>query len=43
MATRPGEPFYAALGFEIVEQVLVALPGDVNVPFARMRRRIDRD
>ena len=42
MATRPGEPFYAALGFEIVERVLVALPGDVEVPFARMRRAIER-
>ena len=41
MATRPGEPFYAALGFEIVERVLVPLPGDVDVPFARMRRTIE--
>lgn len=40
MATRPGEPFYAALGFEIVERVLVPLPGGVDVPFARMRRAI---
>ena len=38
MATRPGEPFYTALGFEIVERVLVPLPGGVGVPFARMRR-----
>lgn len=41
MATRPGEPFYEALGFEIVERVLVPLPGDVDVPFARMRRAIE--
>jgi GNAT superfamily N-acetyltransferase len=41
MATRPGEPFYAALGFEVVERVVVTLPGDVDVPFARMRRPID--
>lgn len=40
MATSPGEPFYATLGFEIVERVLVSLPGDVSVPFARMRRPI---
>jgi hypothetical protein len=40
MATSPGEPFYATLGFEIVERVLVPLPGDVSVPFARMRRPI---
>ncbi len=41
MATRPGEPLYAALGFVIVERVTVALPGGVEVPFARMRRQID--
>ncbi|HEU4994100.1 MAG TPA: GNAT family N-acetyltransferase [Gemmatimonadaceae bacterium] len=41
MATRPGEPFYAALGFEIVERVHVTLPGNVTVPFARMRRAIE--
>lgn len=40
MATMPGEPFYATLGFEIVERVLVPLPG-VDVPFARMRRPIE--
>jgi len=41
MATRPGEPFYAALGFAVVERVLVRLPGGVDVPFARMRRAIE--
>ena len=41
MATRPGEPFYTALGFEIVERVLVPLPGGVEVPFARMRRALE--
>jgi len=41
MATRPGEPFYAALGFEMVERVLVSLPGNIEVPFARMRRAIE--
>ena len=40
MATRPGEPFYEALGFAVVERVMVPLPGDVAVPFARMRRAI---
>jgi len=40
MATRPGEPFYLALGFTVVERVVTTLPGDVEVPFARMRRRI---
>ena len=40
MATKPGEPFYTTLGFDIVERVLVSLPDGVEVPFARMRRRI---
>jgi GNAT superfamily N-acetyltransferase len=40
MATRPGEPLYAALGFEVVERVPLTLPGGVVVPFARMRRAI---
>jgi N-acetylglutamate synthase-like GNAT family acetyltransferase len=42
MATKPGEPFYAALGFEVIERVVVPLPGAVDVPFARMRRPIER-
>jgi GNAT superfamily N-acetyltransferase len=41
MATRPGEPFYLALGFTVVERVVITLPGDVQVPFARMRRLIE--
>lgn len=41
MATRPGEPFYLALGFTVVERVDVTLPGEVVVPFARMRRAIE--
>ena len=41
MATRPGEPLYVALGFTVVERVTVRLPGDVEVPFARMQRAID--
>lgn len=40
MATAPGEPAYAALGFKIVERVEAPLPGGVNVPFARMVREI---
>jgi GNAT superfamily N-acetyltransferase len=40
MATRPGEPLYAALGFAVVERVTVELPGGVAVPFARMRAPI---
>ena len=41
MATRPGEPLYAALGFVVVERVTVPLPGGIVVPFARMARAID--
>jgi GNAT superfamily N-acetyltransferase len=39
MATLPGEPLYAALGFTVVERVVVSLAG-VEVPFTRMMRRI---
>ena len=41
MATKPGEPLYAALGFVVTERVTVQLPGGVAVPFARMSRPID--
>jgi len=41
MATRPGEPLYDALGFTVVERVVVTLPGGVDVPFARMHRAIE--
>ena len=41
MATKPGEPFYAALGFTVEERVIVTLPGGVEVPFVRMSRAID--
>jgi GNAT superfamily N-acetyltransferase len=39
MATLPGEPLYLALGFSVVERVVVS-PGGVDVPFTRMRREI---
>lgn len=38
MATKPGEPLYAALGFTVLEPVTVSLPGGIAVPFARMGR-----
>ena len=41
MATLPGEPLYVALGFSVVERVTITLAGDVDVPFARMARRIN--
>lgn len=40
MATKPGEPLYAALGFTVIEEVTMALPGGVVVPFSRMRQVI---
>jgi GNAT superfamily N-acetyltransferase len=39
MATLPGEPLYLALGFTVVERIVVSLAG-VDVPFARMMRGI---
>jgi GNAT superfamily N-acetyltransferase len=41
MATRPGEPLYTALGFAVVERVSILLPGDVELPLARMARSIE--
>jgi GNAT superfamily N-acetyltransferase len=38
MATLPGEPLYAALGFAVVERVTLTLTDGVEVPFARMAR-----
>ena len=41
MATRPGEPFYTALGFTVVERVVATVPSGVEIPFTRMSRAID--
>ena len=41
MATMPGVPLYSALGFTVVEHVVIDLPPDITVPFSRMRRTID--
>ena len=40
MATMPGEPLYAALGFTVTERVDAQLPGEVVVPLAKMEKRI---
>ncbi len=40
MATLPGVPFYAALGFAEVEQVTDILPDGVPIAFVRMARAI---
>lgn len=42
MATQPGTPFYSALGFIPGDRVVVRLGGDVDVPFLRMTRMIER-
>ncbi len=40
MATLPGEPLYAALGFNPVERLTVRLGGNVDVPLVKMQRSI---
>jgi GNAT superfamily N-acetyltransferase len=40
MATLPGVPLYAAVGFTVVEHVTTALPDDVTVPLVKMEKRI---
>lgn len=39
-ATLPGVPLYRACGFEEVEDLALALPGNVSVPLSRMRKQI---
>ena len=41
MSTLPGEAFYRAMGYEVLEEVNHPLPGGVAVMFARMGRRLD--
>jgi GNAT superfamily N-acetyltransferase len=41
MATLPGEPLYAALGFQVTERVPVSLPDGLTLPCAVMSRPID--
>ena len=40
MATLPGEPLYAALGFIASERVSLPLDNGVELPLVRMKRRI---
>jgi N-acetylglutamate synthase-like GNAT family acetyltransferase len=37
MSTMPGEPFYAACGFGVLERLELPLPGGVRAPLTRMR------
>jgi N-acetylglutamate synthase-like GNAT family acetyltransferase len=39
-STMPGEPFYAACGFTVVERFDLSLPDGIRTPLARMRRMI---
>ncbi len=41
MATLPGEPLYAALGFTPVERIALAIAPGVELPLVKMARRID--
>jgi GNAT superfamily N-acetyltransferase len=38
VSTLPGEPLYLASGFTVTERFELALPDNVRVPVARMRR-----
>lgn len=40
MATMPGVPLYAALGFERLESIAVPTAGGIALPCVRMRREI---
>ena len=40
MATAPGEPVYARLGFRVLERIELVLPPNVSVPLTRMARDI---
>lgn len=40
LATLPGEPLYAALGFRVVERLVVDLPDGIELPGARMTRAL---
>lgn len=43
MATLPGVPLYAALGFSALERTSMPLGGNVELPLVRMTRRIVQD
>ncbi|HEV2219879.1 MAG TPA: GNAT family N-acetyltransferase [Casimicrobiaceae bacterium] len=43
VSTLPGEPLYAASGFEVTERFELSLPGPIRVPVARMFRHIAGD
>ena len=40
MATLPGQPLYAALGFTAIEHAAEVMPDGVQLPLVRMRRAI---
>lgn len=40
VATLPGEPLYQALGFKVTDRFELNLPDGIDVPVARMGRRV---
>ena len=36
VSTLPGEPFYAAMGYEVTKRFDVAMPDGVTIPAAHM-------
>lgn len=41
MSTAPGEPLYAARGYQVLERVTLQLPDGCEVPAARMGKSLD--
>lgn len=39
-STLPGVPLYRAAGFQIAEEFVIELPGEVRVPLVRMAKRL---
>ena len=38
-STLPGEPLYRACGYEVIEPIDIALPGETTLPVIRMRKQ----
>ncbi|MDQ3013676.1 MAG: hypothetical protein M3X11_23595 [Acidobacteriota bacterium] len=39
-ATLPGEPLYAACGFQVIERIEATLPDGISLPITRMGKGI---
>jgi GNAT superfamily N-acetyltransferase len=42
VATRPGEPLYAASGYLVLERYEIPLPGGLTLPVIRMGKQLER-